>query len=57
MQSRREPETRPSDDRDGSINRVGWTVASTGAIALGAAGFLFPRASSLNDQANADTHL
>ena len=45
-----------SDDREGSINWVGWTVTGTGAIALGAAGFLFLRASSLNDQANADTN-
>jgi hypothetical protein len=46
----------PPDDRADSNNWVGWTVTSTGAIALGAAGLLLLRASSLSDQANAEPY-
>jgi len=42
------------DDHGGAIHWVGWTVTGGGIAAIGAAGFLFLRASNLDDQANVD---
>ena len=53
---RQQPDAKPAEDRDSSINWVGWTVTGTGVVAMGAAGFLFVRASTLNDQANGDAN-
>jgi tetratricopeptide (TPR) repeat protein len=55
-QPRPQPNTVPPDDRADSINWGGWTVTGMGALALGGAGFLFQRVSSLTDQANAEPY-
>lgn len=42
----------PGDDRSGSVSWFGWTATIGGVAALGTTGYLFLRASSLDDQGN-----
>lgn len=47
--------TRPTtqdNEHQGSVNWIGWTVTVGGVAALGTTGYLFLRASNLDDQAN-----
>jgi len=46
------PDAARDDNRGGSVNWIGWTATAAGVGALGTTGYLFLRASNLDDRAN-----